>query len=316
MDKIDLKILQALDEDARQPFSKISKNLRVSRQVVKYRYDKLVKEGVLKYTYAMVNVTKLGKTAFRTFIRFGKITPEEEKELIQFIKKLPGLFWLARFYGKWDLVFQFLEEDILAYEKKIQPILQRFEKHFQERNLTTITELHEYPHNFLFEKQADFSFESKGRTIQSQIDEKDESILRFLASDGRMTSAELAKNLKLTREAIAARIKRLVKEKYILGFRPEIDFKNLGYLHIKVFLHFHNHSLKEEQRLLTWLRFQPNVVYATKALSYADREFELYVKDIEELYQIMNQLRQEFSDLLREWDSLIVHKVEKVNYFP
>lgn len=316
MDKIDLKILYELDKDARQPLSQIAKKIKTSKQTVKYRFDRLKKEKILLGTYAMINEQKLGKTAYRTFIKFGKITPELEKELINFIKQQPKLFWLASFYGKWDLVFQFLEDDIFTFEKTIQPILEKYESYFQERVMTIITELYEYPHQFLFDKKINFSLDLLGGFNKYKLDTIDQEILTSLAKDGRATSISIATKLNLTREAIQNRIRKLIKEKIIVGFRPNINFEKLGYLQIKVFLFFQTCTQEQEKRLLTRLEYHPNVVFVTKAHSLANREFELYVNSINQFYEMMNELRIEFGDIIRNYDSVIVHKVHITNYYP
>lgn len=47
LDKTDLKLLQVLEEDARQTLSQIAKKLKTSQQVVSYRLKSLEKRGIV-----------------------------------------------------------------------------------------------------------------------------------------------------------------------------------------------------------------------------------------------------------------------------
>ena len=63
----------------------------------------------------------------------------------------------------------------------------------------------------------------------SPIDDVDRQILRELAADGRLPIAELGRRVSLSSPAVAARVKRLERERVITGYRAEIDPRALGY---------------------------------------------------------------------------------------
>ena len=62
LDAIDFKILKALIEDGRIPFSTISKDVNISDVAVKRRIDRLVKRGVLKGFSAKIDLESMGFT--------------------------------------------------------------------------------------------------------------------------------------------------------------------------------------------------------------------------------------------------------------
>ena len=68
--------------------------------------------------------------------------------------------------------------------------------------------------------------------LPSEIDKIDHSIIDQLRVDGRMTVTELAARVGLSKTPCAIRLKRLMDEGYIRGFRAIIDPGRLGVGHI------------------------------------------------------------------------------------
>jgi Lrp/AsnC family leucine-responsive transcriptional regulator len=68
--------------------------------------------------------------------------------------------------------------------------------------------------------------------IDSEIDQFDRRILEALTDDGRMSVTDLAKLVGLSKTPCQVRLKRLMDEKYIVGFRAVLDPQQLGLDHI------------------------------------------------------------------------------------
>lgn len=68
--------------------------------------------------------------------------------------------------------------------------------------------------------------------IKGEIDSFDRRILDALRGDGRMSITELAKRVGLSKTPTQVRLKRLIDERYIRGFRAVIDPAKLGLDHI------------------------------------------------------------------------------------
>jgi Lrp/AsnC family leucine-responsive transcriptional regulator len=66
----------------------------------------------------------------------------------------------------------------------------------------------------------------------SEIDQFDRRILEALTDDGRMSVTDLAKQVGLSKTPCQVRLKRLMDEGYIVGFRAVLDPQQLGLDHI------------------------------------------------------------------------------------
>lgn len=68
--------------------------------------------------------------------------------------------------------------------------------------------------------------------ISSEIDQFDRRILEALTLDGRMSVTDLAQQVGLSKTPCQVRLKRLMDEGYIVGFRAVLDPRRLGLDHI------------------------------------------------------------------------------------
>lgn len=68
--------------------------------------------------------------------------------------------------------------------------------------------------------------------ISSEIDQFDRRILEALTYDGRMSVTDLARQVGLSKTPCQVRLKRLMDEGYIVGFRAVLDPRRLGLDHI------------------------------------------------------------------------------------
>jgi Lrp/AsnC family leucine-responsive transcriptional regulator len=62
----------------------------------------------------------------------------------------------------------------------------------------------------------------------TELDRTDRRILDVLQADGRITTTDLAQRVNLSPTATAERMKRLMREGYILRFSAELDPERLG----------------------------------------------------------------------------------------
>lgn len=66
----------------------------------------------------------------------------------------------------------------------------------------------------------------------SQLDAYDRKILEIVSDDGRIPVTELASRIGLSKTPCNARLKRLVDEGYVLGFRAVLNPQKLGLDHV------------------------------------------------------------------------------------
>ncbi len=91
--KVDKKILEILQMDVRTPISKIAKKVGLSENGVRYRLEKLEKEGYIKSYTILLNPKKFGKKTIAIF-NLGV----EPKAMRSILPKLIGLDEFIKIY--------------------------------------------------------------------------------------------------------------------------------------------------------------------------------------------------------------------------
>ncbi len=108
LDDIDLEIIKTLKRDGRTPFAQIAQRLGVSTGMIRQRYQRLVKEGVLQVV-AVTNPLLLG---FSTMAMIGvKVEGSRLQEVADEIAALEEVIYLVLTAGAYDLFAEVVFRD-------------------------------------------------------------------------------------------------------------------------------------------------------------------------------------------------------------
>ncbi len=316
LDTKDKKILAELDMDARQSISSIAKKVGLSKEVVNYRIKQLEKKGVINGYYTVLNITKLGLMFCRFFTRVQNVDLKKEKEIFEFAQQHPEVCWVVSTKGPWDLVFVMLVNKINEFKKITDLFSYTYGTHFQTRHVSIATKIHHMKHKYLYGKN-DYTEKILGGDLEEeQIDETDHKILTIISTNARMSTLDIARQLEITPNTVKYRIKKLIDKDIILCFRANIKIKSLGYQRHKVVMTLQNMTESKIRQMIEFLKQNNHVVYVTESVGCGDIEFEIDVKDSNELHNHMNKIRAEYGDMIKDYDVCMTYSQEQVNYLP
>ncbi len=291
MDVKDKKLLQELNWNARQPHTKLAKKLKVSKQVVRYRINRLEEQGILKSYHAVIDWRRLGYNAIRVYLKWQNISLEKEKEVYEYIKKDPLFMWSIRFEGDIDIAFYIWVKSIPEFSEKWFSFITKYKGYILNYEIYESVDMIHYPWKFLAKaKKQELVI---GRKQAVEYDEIDYKILKRLTENAQMPITEIAKNISLSTKAALYRLKKLEKNQIILGYYALIDETKLGYVFYKVDFYLNNLSRIKEMN--EYAKQHPNIVYRMRTIGGPDFEIELVVKDVIEMKKIVNEIRKKFS---------------------
>lgn len=107
-DVLDMKIIQALTEDARSTYRAIAEEAGVSEATVKNRIDSLKEKGIISRFTTVLDYYKLGR-AIKAFIGL-KIQPAKLQTIVDDLKEHPDVHVLYRTSGDVDLFLEVILE--------------------------------------------------------------------------------------------------------------------------------------------------------------------------------------------------------------
>lgn len=324
MFKLDLKnrkILYELDVNGRQPFSELAKKVGLSEQVVAYRVQNMIKNGIIKGFITLFDVAKFGYSTYRVYIQYYGVSPQKEEEILQYFYNHPSIFWFASLSGRWDLEILVFAKNNEHLNKIIKGIMKTYGQYIRNNVLSIATDHFHFGRRYLVDKEYKISSEKPlayygGEPKMVKFDENDLRILKSLSNNARIPIIDIAKELHLTANAIKYRIKRLTKEGVIQAYRAWIDTSKIGFELHKALITLQNLTEEREKQMLTFFKITPNILYSIKCMGRWDIEIEAEVHNDEEFRQILMGFRHQFRDIIRDYETLLIYKEHKINYFP
>ncbi len=108
IDALDMKIIRALQVDARKPIVKIAKEVDANEATVRRRIDKLLRDGIIERFTVVLDYHKLGRV-IKAFIGL-RVEPAKLKVIAEHLVKHPDTQVLYRTSGDTDIVTEVIFE--------------------------------------------------------------------------------------------------------------------------------------------------------------------------------------------------------------
>ncbi|MBS3079526.1 Lrp/AsnC family transcriptional regulator [Candidatus Pacearchaeota archaeon] len=144
--------------------------------------------------------------------------------------------------------------------------------------------------------------------METKIDLKDKKILYELDKNSRQTNKQIAKKVGLSKQVVGNRIKRLTNLGIIEYFFVKTNPSLLGYIHIKVYLRFHNLTKDKENNLLDNLISQDNIYWLASLRGKYDLVFSIYVKNLSEFSEKFDDLFKKYIDYILDRNVVVLEK--------
>lgn len=110
IDETDIRIIRALQEDARKPFKEIAEHCDISTETVKKRFNEMEKNGVIRGTTIVVDPRKLDK---KHIVILGiQTTQPYSNQVLNMVEKIPGICAATRAVGRYDVEAIAVKENI------------------------------------------------------------------------------------------------------------------------------------------------------------------------------------------------------------
>jgi DNA-binding Lrp family transcriptional regulator len=144
LDKVDLKILKALQVNSKITNLELSKNIGLSPAPTLERVKKLEKTGVINSYHAKLNHAAMGLNV-RTFVLINLLW-KKPNALENFIEKINAIDEIVEAYiitGDSDLLVKVVTKDITSYERLMFNTLSQIEEVEHIKTLMTLSNVKE-----------------------------------------------------------------------------------------------------------------------------------------------------------------------------
>jgi len=316
LDLKDRKILYELDSNARQSASQIAKKVGLSTEVVNYRIKKLEKEVITQYQL-IANLSKLGILQFKICLALQHLNSEKQDKIISELKKNKAVKWIVSSKGNWDLILSLETDSIEKIDSLKNEILAKFSNYVNRKSISILVEASTFNRDYLIDDKQSTGRE---RIIMKhdgkvKIDKLDLDILKLLGQNARKPIVDIATEIKTSARVVNYRIKQMIKDKIILGFKIALDYEKLGIRFYKTFIYLDSPKKDRVEELLHHLESNKNVTHHVRVLGNWDLEPEFEVYSEKEFDNIIIELKDKFSDIIKNLDIITISKEHKFVYF-
>ena len=308
LDKIDKKIIFELDSNSRIPLTQLAKKVRLKRNSVEYRINRLIKTQVIRKFTTSIRPSVFGYKSYKFYIKLGNLDESTDKNIIKFFQSLP-LSCLYQTNGSWDYIVGVFVKNIVELRKIKYEIQLSLKKNLEEMKVSTTLEAYNFRKNYLVENIRDTnpSIWIEGYK-EYKLSKKDIELLKIIVDNSRIKLNLLAEKLGLSLMTVIKKIRQLTNDKIIYGFRLGINLDNIGVDFYKCIIKLKNFDENTVQQIKDYSIGHPNITYLVECLGDWDFEIAYELESQKDIQEEIRKLRYKFKDILKEVNLLKIKK--------
>lgn len=312
LDLFDRKILHELDKYSNISLIQISKKLKRSKQFILYRINRMEREGLILSYNAIIDIEKIGVLTYRFYIKMRNFDKGCRELFEKYISNLKDeVFVFAVLHGKWDYALIVGVKSTQQLHVIWDNLLKRFKKNILNYNFCLYSPIYNFNKLFIEDKEVLERIYGNDPNLY-KFKETDLKILQIYATNTRIPLLHIAQKLKISLDTVKNRIKKLEKEKVICGFKLGLDLTKLGYDNYRIDIYLASSSRNKE--IHEFFKYHPNIYQVHYTIGGADMEIELFVKDLQHLINIMEEIKAKFSDVMDYMDYFSYSSIIRINY--
>lgn len=318
VDKVDMKILFQLDMDAQQSYSSIAKKVKVSKQVVGYRIDKLIKRGVIEKFVLMINGPKIGYVAYKFYVQLRNTDQAEFDTIISEFVDNPNLLWVAACDGKYDIILGPMARNNVHAFQIMEALQKKYSLFINKIVPLNYIDAYHQKRTYLIgkDRETEKSVFWGDEPSYHKLDDYEIRILSCLCENARMPIVKVAEKVGCSVDVVINRIKNLKNDGIIQGSRILLNKQAIGYEYYKMLLSIRFEDPSQERMFYEFMRRQNEVIDVIRMMGEWNIELDIDVRDSFEFHKLVMRIKDKFSHVIQCYDSLQIFKEHKFHFFP
>jgi len=316
IDEVDRKILKELDKNSRQTDSEISKKVKTSKQVVNYRVNHLIKKGIIKNYYSIINTGKLGYDSYYVFFQLENMNKNEQENLLNKIIKKDFIGWAIEGIGKWELIVLVFAKNIEDFKNNLNQITTIYKNKISDYKFSLLLQAEHLGYKQIKQDKKE-GVKQSSKYLAKKLSDKERKIIKYISQNARAQCTNISEKTKIPLHVVKYNLKNLIKGKIIEGFKPKLDLNLLGYQWYLLLINFKENINKEtKENLLNFCKNEKEVYYLTNTLGEYDLMIDIHIDKISQLKDFIFKIKEKFPEIIKNYDLLNVFEEHKINYFP
>ena len=321
MESIDYKtrkILYELDGNARQSYSQIGKKTGLSKMTVAHRIQNLQDRGIIQNYYTLINPYALGFYGIAVLLRYQYANEKIRKEILNFFINYDNTWYVSTAEGSFDLVASIWISDVGKFLTFYNNLMMRYGEYLKNQLFRNYFQQYHYRHSYLLNKSDKKNDRDELAEIcvgkRQNLDETEFKILHTIAYNARAPLTEIGKSVGKDAMTINQRIKKMKVNGIIQGFRAGFNASALGFKIINVDIHLRNYE--KRYILIDQIKQNPHLIDIFTSIGNENLQFVFCVENVEQIHEIMHNVANKYSNLIKDYEYIIKTGLYKWNWIP
>ena len=135
------------------------------------------------------------------------------------------------------------------------------------------------------------------------LDKIDFRILYHLDYNARISLTELSKKAGISKQNLNYRLKKLIKDKVLLGFMSVIDIHHLGYLTYRVYFRFKNVDEQKEKEIISYFKSHNQVLWLASTSGSWDLEAVFTARNFIHFNNIFKAIKEDLGKYFSKYNT-------------
>ncbi|MBF0277406.1 MAG: Lrp/AsnC family transcriptional regulator [SAR324 cluster bacterium] len=132
------------------------------------------------------------------------------------------------------------------------------------------------------------------------INQKEKQVLYALSLNARENLANIARELKLSRQVVSYNLESLENKGIIEGYYTILNINRLGFLYHRVFLKFRNIDLENEKHIISECRQNKKIGWIIQHEGHWDLALIIWAKNTIEFEEVLDDFLERFGECIAE----------------
>ena len=320
-DSLDRKILYELDLNSRIGVPALARRVHVSPARARYRLSRLIESGAIHSFLAIVDYRSLGLRIYTVQYKIRELGPAALSRLLRSLARQPNLIDVFTTEGSFDVKFSFLAGDIDEAADYLWLIRERLGQHIIQEALTLQLDSFLYSRAAIRgpdapESTAKLLYRLNVHEERVRLEEADRRLLAALSIHSDWPMWRIAKEARLSGPAAYARMRRLEKQKVILGYSIMLNPYLPGFSQYRVFVKMHYLPASRREELARFLQQLPPVWRSTFTFGDFDLIYDVIAPNSAALRVVMERVYERFGRQIIKQEWVRIHDILKFSFYP
>ena len=293
LSKAERFVLTKLEENSRQPLSRVAKQGRLSPEGVTKIITRLEKNKIIRGYKTKSNYSKLGITIYRAYIKLKKKDSVTLTKIKKILSRNGCCPWHSFCEGEFDLRIS-IEIKSAQELDDMKNLFIDLESYTAEKQIMIFLNAFSLSKIFNEQKTRRLFTVINHKDKQVVLTESEKKLIQVLRFDPLIKITDAADKLNLSLKTISKILKKLLKSGVITGFESDINMANLDYLPFVALFVLGEYNELDLEKFQVYCKNQQGITYFIYGIGNYSIEIVMFMKTTNEFYGALNEIREKF----------------------